>query len=113
MSRTHIFSGVSLELLRRMHEDDSADYALKLDPDRKGGTVNKPTPLGDVVVRFEHDMLRADMTVTILKKPMLLPAAVLWAGVSHALRRASGQALPDDADSGAGSDRRPEDERRG
>ena len=112
MSRTHIFSDITFELLGRLEVEDGADYVLKLDPDRMGGTVSKPTPLGDVVVRFEHDNLRAEMTVTILKKPLLLPAAVLWAGVSQALHRASGEPLPDDADPAAGSDRRPEDDRR-
>ncbi len=105
MSRTHVFSGVTLEVLNRMREEDSGDYALELNADRTGGTVNKTSPFGDVVVRFEHDNQRAEMTVTILHKPLLLPAAVLWAGVSHALRRASGDAaLPASAETTSGRD---------
>jgi hypothetical protein len=34
---------------------------------------------------FTHDRAREEMTVTIVRKPKLLPEAVLWAGV--ALRR--------------------------
>ena len=90
MSRTQVFSGVTIERLTRMHEEDGGEYALQLDADRKGGTVNKPTPFGPVLVRFAHDNRRAEMTVTILHKPMLLPVAVLWAGVAHALRRTGG-----------------------
>jgi hypothetical protein len=90
MSKTRVFPGVTFALLSRMREEDGDDYALAVDPGRIGGTVHKPTPLGEVVVRFEHDDQRAEMTVTIVSKPALLPAAVLWAGVSHALRRASG-----------------------
>ena len=97
MSKTHIFSGVTMEVLNRMREEDSGDYTLELDPHRIAGTVNKPTPLGHVVVRFDHDNQRSEMTVTILKKPMLLPTAVLWAGVSHALRRASAETMVDGA----------------
>lgn len=105
MSRTHIFSGVTIEVLNRMREQDSADHGLERDPDRIGGTVNKPTPFGHVVARFDHDNQRAEMTVTTLHKPMLLPAAVLWVGVSHALRRASGQAaLPNAAETTADKD---------
>ena len=88
MSSKRVFSGVTLDVLTRMREEDSGDYALTLESDRIGGTVNKPTPFGCVVVRFDHDARRAEMTVTILHKPLLLPAALLWAGVSHALRRA-------------------------
>ncbi len=89
MSKTRVFPGVTFALLSRMREDDGGEYALAVDPGRVGGIVHKPTPLGEVIVRFEHDDRRAEMTVTILRKPALLPAAVLWAGVSHALRRAS------------------------
>jgi hypothetical protein len=42
-------------------------------------------------VRFLHDRVREEMTVTIVRKPKLLPAAVLWAGVARALR-----AVPDE-----------------
>lgn len=97
MSRTQIFPGVTIAVLTRMREEDSGDYALQLDPERIGGTVNKTTPFGNVVVRFEHDDQRAELAVTILHKPMLLPAAVLWAGVAHALRRASGEPPADSA----------------
>ena len=100
MSTTYLFSGITIEVLNRMREEDSADYVLKLDstPDRIGGTVRKPTPFGDVTVRFDHDSQRAEMTVTILKKPMLLPAAVLWAGLTHALRCASGDSASPDSE---------------
>lgn len=87
MSKTRVFTGVTFERLSRMQEEDRGDYALALEPGRIGGTVHKPTPLGVVVVRFAHDIQRAEMTVTILKKPVLVPAEVVWVGVSRALRR--------------------------
>ena len=90
MSRTQVFSGITIAGLSRLREEDSDDYDLDLDPGRVGGTVNKSTPFGDVVVRFDHDSQRAEMTVTIVKKPALLPSALLWAGVSRALRRSPG-----------------------
>jgi len=90
MSRTRIYSGITLEALSRMRDDSNRDYAVELDASGVSGTVSKPTPFGNALMRFEHDGGRAEMTVTILKKPALLPAAVLWAGVAHALRRAGG-----------------------
>lgn len=84
-----MFSGVTVAALVRMHDAGSSEYALDLDPDRRGGAVRRPTPLGDVVVRFTHDRERAEMHVTIVSKPRLLPAAVLWAGVAMALRQAA------------------------
>lgn len=85
MAETRRFSGITLERLSRMHAAGSTDYTLSLDPDRSGGTVSRTTPLGDVIVRFTHDRRRAEMTVVILQKPRLLPAAMVWAGVLHAL----------------------------
>ena len=86
-SPVHVFAGVTLALLERLHAAGDSDYALQLDPDRRGGTVRRPTPLGEVVVRFAHDPARATMTVTILHKPRLVPAAVVWSGVARALQR--------------------------
>ena len=60
----------------------------ELDVDQSGGTVCRPLLLGKVIVRFTHDRAREEMTVTIVRKPKLLPEAVLWAGVALALCRA-------------------------
>jgi len=97
MSKKHVFSGVTLEVLGRLADEDDGSYVLELDPDRIGGMLIRHTGLGDVVVRFDHDNERAKMVVTILKKPMLVPEAVLLAEMSLALRRASGEAVWSDA----------------
>lgn len=90
MSKRHAFSGVTSELLGRLQQFDDGGYELQLDRDRIGGTLTRHTGLGDVVVRFDHDRERAEMTVTILKKPMLMPTPLLLAEMSLALRRANG-----------------------
>jgi hypothetical protein len=89
VSRTHVFHGITLAALIRMHADGGGDHVVELDPDQSGGTVRRPTPLGEVAVRFLHDRAREEMTVTIVSKPKLLPAAVLWAGVARALQHAA------------------------
>jgi len=87
VSRTHVFQGITLAALVRMHAEGGGDHVVELDPDQSGGTVRRPTPLGEVAVRFLHDRVREEMTVTIVSKPKLLPAAVLWAAVARALER--------------------------
>lgn len=82
-----MFPGITLAALVRLHEA-GGEYSLDLNQNRDGGTVRRPTPLGEVVVRFTHDRERAEMHVTIVSKPKLLPEPVLWAGVALALRRA-------------------------
>jgi hypothetical protein len=96
MSKAHVFSGVTLATLIRMDEAGSSEYTVDLDPDRRGGTVRRPTPMGDVVVRFAHDQDRSEMRVTVVSKPKLLPAAVIWAGVAVALGRAADPAAGKD-----------------
>ena len=92
MSKKHVFSGVTAEVLGRLRHEDDGAYVLELDPDRVGGVLIRRSGLGEVAVRFDHDRERAEITVTIVKKPMLLPTAVLLAEMSLALRRASGEA---------------------
>jgi hypothetical protein len=83
-----VLHGITLAALVRMHAEGGGDQVLELDPDQSGGTVRQPTPLGEVAVRFLHNRAPEEMTVTIVSKPKLLPAALLWAGVAMALQRA-------------------------
>jgi hypothetical protein len=83
-----VFHGITLAALVRMHAEGGSDHVVELDPDQSGGTVRRPTPLGEVTVRFAHDREREEMTVTIVSKPKLLPDKVLWAGVALVLQRA-------------------------
>jgi len=86
---THVFSGVTLQVLDRLRGEDDGSYVLELNPDRTGGTLTRRSGMGDVVVRFVHDNARAQMAVTIMKKPMLVPTPLLLAEMSAALRRAT------------------------
>jgi hypothetical protein len=75
-----VFHGITLAVLVRMHAEGGGDHVVELDPDQSGGTVRRPTRS----VRspsVSPTTGREEMTVTIVRKPKLLPAAVLWAGV--------------------------------
>jgi hypothetical protein len=99
-SKTHIFPGVTLQALERLRDQAGGNYALKLDPDGVGGLLTTHTPMGDVVLRFDHDSERDELKVTIVKKPMLLPAAVIVTETSQVLRHAAGLADSPASDSG-------------
>jgi hypothetical protein len=107
-SKTHVFPGVTLQALTSLRDQAAlpgqagGNYALQLDPDGVGGLLTTHTGMGDVVVRFSHNDERAELTVTIVKKPMFLPAAAIFAGTSQVLRNAASQASPPDAKSGSG-----------
>ncbi|HKM61297.1 MAG TPA: hypothetical protein VJY39_02290 [Acidisphaera sp.] len=89
MTKSHTFSGVTLAVLQRMSETNRNDYVLVLDEERRTGTVTGKSPLGDVAVRFDYTIERAEMRLTVLKKPMFVPLPMLWAEFSLALREAT------------------------
>jgi hypothetical protein len=97
MSNSRIFRGVTLAVLNRMREAkepvmNQNSSAFDLNPDGKTGIISGRSSVGDVVIGFYYDETRAEVTVTILKKPMFAPAALVWAELSYALRSA-GEAL--------------------
>jgi hypothetical protein len=94
MSNSRIFRGVTLAVLNRMREANEPatnknSYAFHLNPDGKTGIISGKSSVGDVVIGFDYAETRAEVTVTILNKPMFVPAALVWAELSYALRCAT------------------------
>ena len=88
MPRTRTFSGVTPEILHRMKEFGRAEYNIVYDPpEGPVSTATSQTPLGECVVEFAHDPAKAELTLTLLKKPWLLPEGLLWSGFSETLER--------------------------
>ena len=91
-SKTHVFPGVTLQALASLRDQASgqgqggANYSFKLDPDGAGGLFTAHIGIGDVVLRFTHDAERSELTMTIVKKPMLVPTAAILAQTSQVLR---------------------------
>lgn len=98
VSSTHVFTGVSLQALTSLRDqagkpgEPGVNYALELDPDGLGGLLTSHTPMGDVVVRLSYNSELAELTLTIVKKPMLVPARMIVEGTSQVLHQASVQA---------------------
>ena len=88
MSSTRTFSGVTPSILARMKEFGRAEYGIVYDPaEGAAGTATSRTPLGECVIEFVHDDTKAELTLTLVKKPWLLPEGVLWDGFAATLDR--------------------------
>ena len=88
MSNTHTFSDVSAEVVSRMKEFARAKYDIVFDPpDGPTSIATSQTPLGECVIEFAHDAAKAELTLTVVKKPWLLPEGVLWNGFVATLDR--------------------------
>jgi hypothetical protein len=88
MSDRRTFPDVTLVILGRMKELGRAEYGIVYDPpDGPAGTATSQTPLGECVIEFAHDAIHAELTLTLVKKPWLLPEDVLWRGFSETLER--------------------------
>ena len=88
MPSSRTFSGVTVDILTRMKEFGRAQYNIVYDPaDGPVSTATSQTPLGECVVEFAHDAAKAELTLTLVKKPWLLPEGVLWNGFSETLER--------------------------
>jgi hypothetical protein len=88
MPNTRIFSGVTAEILSRMKEFGRAEHGIVYDPpEGPSSTATSQTPLGECVIEFVHDAAKAELTLTLVKKPWLLPEGLLWNGFSETLER--------------------------
>jgi hypothetical protein len=88
MPSTRTFSDVTAEILSRMKELGRAEYGIVYDsPEGPTGTATSRTPLGECVIEFAHDAAKAELTLTLVKKPWLLPEGLLWTGFAETLER--------------------------
>ena len=88
MPDSRSFSDVTPEILSRMKELGRAEHGIVYDPpDGPVGTATSQTPLGECVIEFAHDAATDELTLTLVKKPWLLPEGVLWSGFIATLDR--------------------------
>ena len=88
MSTTRTFSGVTAEVVSRMKEFARANYNIVFDPpDGSTSIATSQTPLGECVIEFVHDPVKAELTLTLVKKPWLLPESMLWNGFTETFER--------------------------
>jgi hypothetical protein len=88
MSSSRTFSGISTEIVTRMKAFGRSQYGIVFDPpEGPNSTATGQTPLGECVIAFAHDSTRAELTLTLVKKPWLLPETLLWNGFQSTLER--------------------------
>jgi hypothetical protein len=81
MPTSRTFSGISSEIVGRMKEYGRSQYGIVFDPpDGPNSTAISQTPFGECVIEFAHDSARQELTLTLVKKPWLLPESLLWNG---------------------------------
>jgi len=96
MSRSVIFYNVTADVLERLGAagGSGGGYHLKKSADGSHGTLSGETPVGHLTLGFKYEAERAAVTVTIEKKPFLVPAALVFATIANALREAGATHTP-------------------
>jgi hypothetical protein len=88
MPTSRTFPGVSGEVAARMKEYGRSQYGIVFDPpEGLNSTATGQTPFGECVIAFAHDSAREELTLTLVKKPWLLPETLLWNGFLTTLER--------------------------
>jgi hypothetical protein len=64
------------------------EHRVVFDPSEgTNGTATARTPIGEFVMDFAHDGAQSVLVREVVKKPMLLPAALLWTWLSTEVDR--------------------------
>nr|WP_294506990.1 hypothetical protein [uncultured Rhodopila sp.] len=91
MAATRTFSSVSAELMERIRQVARDEHGILFDPpDAATGTATGRTPLGECIVHFAYDIAQAELVMTLVKKPLMLPAGFLWTAFLAELERSRG-----------------------
>jgi hypothetical protein len=88
MPASRTFPGVTAEALDRIKALGRTEHNVVFDPpDGPRSSATSQTPLGECVIEFVHDGTRAELTLTIVRKPWLVPENLLWNAFLETLER--------------------------
>jgi hypothetical protein len=91
MPDSRTFSDVTVEALNRIKELGRSEYGVIFEPSEGPcSNATSQTPFGECVIAMVHDSARAELTLTIVKKPWMIPASMLWSGFLETLERCRG-----------------------
>ena len=91
MSKSRTFASVTVEVVHRIKQEAREKHGVLFDPpEGTTGTATGRTPFGDLIVYFVHDSVEAALMMTLVKKPMVLPSALLWKAFDAELERTRG-----------------------
>jgi len=85
MAASRTFSRVTVDHVLRVKQVAQNRYGILFDPpDGTRGIATGHTPFGDCIVSFSFD---SALVLTVIKKPILLPAGLLWSRFEEELER--------------------------
>ncbi|MGO9039921.1 MAG: hypothetical protein ACLPQI_07645 [Steroidobacteraceae bacterium] len=95
MSQSIVFREVTPAVLERLGAaGGGGGYRLEKSADGSRGTLSGETPVGHLWLSFKYEAEHHSLTVTIDRKPFLVPAALVFATISNALREAGATHAP-------------------
>ena len=89
MPPRHTFTGISPAILVKLREARRWPVRFDFSEDGRTGTAIGTLPIGTLEIGFNYASESQELTLTILKKPMLVPAPFVWAEFSMAIREAT------------------------
>ena len=95
MSNSRTFANVSVEALCQMRDLGRTQYSIVFDPpDSPSASAILQTPLGEFVIHSVYDGSRAELTLTLVKKPWQIPASLVWNAFLSTLEHCREEAQP-------------------
>lgn len=88
MPQSRTYDGMTPEIWERIRSLGQRDHGTVFaETSAESGIASTNTPVGKVVLGYALDWSKGCVTYTLLEKPMLAPAAMIWSGLEQGLER--------------------------
>lgn len=88
MAEKKTFDDVSPEVWERVKTIARDRFGTVFSPDASSsGTATTATPVGQVVLDYDHDPEAGQITYTLRKKPMLVLSGQIWSGLAETIEQ--------------------------
>lgn len=92
MADQKTFEDVSPEVWDRVKAIARQQFGTTFAPDASpSGTATTATPIGPVVLDYDHDLDARQITCTLRKKPLLVMSGQIWSGLADTIERCKQQ----------------------
>jgi hypothetical protein len=88
MPDSKTFDDVSPEVWEQVKATARDRFGTVFAPDASpSGTATTATPIGQVVLDYDHDADTRQITYTLRKKPMLILSGQIWSGLAETIEQ--------------------------
>lgn len=88
MADKKIFDDVSPEVWEKVKSIARDRYGTVFEPEAGScGTATTATPIGQVVLDYDHDAKTRQITYTLRKKPLLILSGQIWSGLAETIEQ--------------------------